>query len=479
MRVVERLRAVWNGSLRLDISVRDVFSLTLLLGLATVLLFFRLGEGSLADYDEATYAQIAKEALRTNDWLTPHWNGVPIFDKPPLSMWLTALAYKVFGINEFAARFWSAAFGLGVVVITYAIGRMLFGWVAGLGGALLLLTVQNTPHSYGYNFVALSRQGMLDSTLIFWLCLAALLAWKGRERPRCWVWMGVPLGLALMTKSAAALVHYGIITLYLFLSQGPRLFRRAEFWAGLGVSALIGLPWYLYQLVIHGYEFFFRFVILHIFGYASGWQGHTETTPWFYLGVIRNGFPVSWLAMIPAAGYGLWQVIYKRGYQWLLLLCWVVVPLILFSAANTRIAWYIQPTYPALALLIAGLITRLFRGGWGILVIGILVAFGLRLPMVGDLSADVKRVAQEARCLAGPDGEYLIFWRDAPIPRPSALYYLDAARFAATEEDLVMQLPETAYIVTDVVSWDGMERWGNIVYRAGNELLVVPRRNGR
>src|SRR5262245_5423548 len=67
---------------------------------AVVLFFYQLGDGSLYDWDEATYAQIAKAMVLSQTWGTLYWNGTSFFEKPPLYSWLTALTYQVLGINE-------------------------------------------------------------------------------------------------------------------------------------------------------------------------------------------------------------------------------------------------------------------------------------------------------------------------------------------------------------------------------------------
>jgi len=60
----------------------------------------------LMDKTEARYAEIARIMAETNNWITPQIDyGVPFWAKPPLSTWLSALSFELFGVNEFAARF--------------------------------------------------------------------------------------------------------------------------------------------------------------------------------------------------------------------------------------------------------------------------------------------------------------------------------------------------------------------------------------
>src|SRR5919107_1706872 len=81
-----------------------LFDALAIASVAAVVLFVKLGANSLAAWEEAIYAQVSKEMARGGDWLTPHWAYRPWFEKPPLFMWLTALFYRLFGVDEFWAR---------------------------------------------------------------------------------------------------------------------------------------------------------------------------------------------------------------------------------------------------------------------------------------------------------------------------------------------------------------------------------------
>ena len=77
------------------------------------LLFFIpfLGHVHLFDWDEINFAEISREMLVRNNFLEPHINFISFTEKPPLYFWLQALSMKLFGINEFAARFPNALLG--------------------------------------------------------------------------------------------------------------------------------------------------------------------------------------------------------------------------------------------------------------------------------------------------------------------------------------------------------------------------------
>src|ERR687889_413572 len=118
----------------------NLLPVSLLISIAAFALLWKLGAGTLAAWDEAIYAQVSKEMARGGDWLTPHWEYRPWFEKPPAFMWATALLYRLFGVSEFWARAPSALSGVALVGVTYLIGKSTHNRRVGLLSAVVLLT---------------------------------------------------------------------------------------------------------------------------------------------------------------------------------------------------------------------------------------------------------------------------------------------------------------------------------------------------
>ena len=102
-----------------------------------------LGSVHLFDSDEAKYAESAREMLVTGDYLTVQIDYEPFPEKPPLFFWLQAISMKIFGINEFAARFPNIICGFASLILLYYLGRQLYGhrfgllWILSYGSAIL------------------------------------------------------------------------------------------------------------------------------------------------------------------------------------------------------------------------------------------------------------------------------------------------------------------------------------------------------
>src|SRR5262249_51728924 len=97
----------------------------LLLVFAFIMFFYRLGSYPLFDLDEPRYAEAAREMLENGNWITPHFNYELRFDKPVFFYWLVALAYQMFGLSEFSARFFSAVMATLSVLALYWFGKKL------------------------------------------------------------------------------------------------------------------------------------------------------------------------------------------------------------------------------------------------------------------------------------------------------------------------------------------------------------------
>ncbi|NQU24799.1 MAG: glycosyltransferase family 39 protein, partial [Candidatus Nealsonbacteria bacterium] len=137
-----------------------------ILAAAGVIFFTNLGATALWDEDEPLYAACAREMLQRGDWVVPTFNGDLFPEKPPLGYWLMIAGYKMFGVTEFAARFWSALLGVGTALVTYHLGKRLFRPEVGFWAGLIVAS--------SIIFTISARAATLDSALVF-VTTAAML----------------------------------------------------------------------------------------------------------------------------------------------------------------------------------------------------------------------------------------------------------------------------------------------------------------
>ncbi len=173
----------------------------LVAGITAFIIFFHLGSFPLLDPDEPVYAETPKEMIVFGDFVSPRIYGEYWYDKPPMYYWLVAAAFKVFGVNEFAARFPSALLGVLCVLLVHQAGSRLFGQTAGIAGALVLAT------SIEYFYVA--KAAVTDITLTLFLT-AALLSFLEKK----YVLFYFFAALATVTKGPIGLVFPAAIIFF-------------------------------------------------------------------------------------------------------------------------------------------------------------------------------------------------------------------------------------------------------------------------
>ncbi len=138
--------------------------LVILSGICFLCFFWRLGSVGLFDFNEGFYTQVAREMYLRGDFISPRVNGIYFFDKPPLAIWLSALSFHLFGVNEFAARLPVALAAAAIVFLTYGFGARYFDRRAGLfAGAMVALN----PLFYGT-----ARQMTMDIHQTLWFAVA-------------------------------------------------------------------------------------------------------------------------------------------------------------------------------------------------------------------------------------------------------------------------------------------------------------------
>jgi len=304
--------------------------------LSAAVLLPLLGHKVLADWDEGIYAEVSREFLGRS-WLVPHWHFQPWFEKPPFALWITAVFYRLFGVNEFWARFGSALASIGIVALIHAVALRLRGLLAAWISTLILLTT--------FGFLRVARMGELDALLTMG-CLIALwgLAQLSNGEQRGWYLFWTGFAIAVMTKGAAAVTLPLTLVVLVIWNPGSRQLGRA-FWRGFAIFALLILPWHLYMLHTFGADVVREYLGLHVITRATTqMEGHT--TPWWYYGKVLLAYTSPWLLLFP---FALGRQTRRRELREYLV--FAIVVLVFFSAVATRSPKYIFPAYPALALL--------------------------------------------------------------------------------------------------------------------------------
>ncbi len=315
----------------------------ILLLIAVFELFGGLG-GSVLYWDEAIYAQVSKEIVESGDWLTLHWNGYQWFQKPPAYFWVTALMFRLFAASEFWARAASAISGVGVVVFTYLIARLIYNHAAGVLAALILLSSEL--------FVFYARFGTTDTMLTFVVLLAVYGYLSAEEDDRWWLLAGTSCGLALMVKGAAGVIAPATLVLAILLDHRTGSALRSKWlWAGIVCSALVVVPWHALMYGLHGRFFLNRYLFQQVFDRARSNLNEYQRGYGYYFSVLWE-FYRPWVYVVPFA------MIFGQTRRSRVITIMAALVMLMYSVVQTKFQWYIGPAIPAFSIIIGGFVTR-------------------------------------------------------------------------------------------------------------------------
>jgi 4-amino-4-deoxy-L-arabinose transferase-like glycosyltransferase len=313
----------------------------------------------LLDPDEGRYAEIPREMLASGDWVTPRYDGLKYFEKPPLQYWATATGYALFGVHEWSSRLWSVGLAFGCLPLTYA-------WVARLYGRERALAAL-TALAVSPFFLVIGHLDLLDGAFTFWLTAAvfaftlAQSAAPASDAERRWMLLAwAAAALAVLSKGVVVGVLTGAaLLIYLLLERETRTLRRLHPAAGLALFAVIAAPWFVVVSLRNPSFPGFFFVHEHFTRFLTTVHGRAE--PWWYflplllLAVLPWGVPLAraarraWSAGAAAAGsaHAIDADAVFRPLRFLAI--YAAVTLVFFSASGSKLAPYILPMLPPLA----------------------------------------------------------------------------------------------------------------------------------
>ena len=353
-----RLLGAWGDPLGPSAQTRTGTLLFLLV--VAFAAFYDLGARSLHTLDLPRFGVLAREMIRSGEWLVPTRYGEVYANKPPLHIWLVAVPAAVFGeVTPFLVRL-PSALGLAVMVLAAsAWGRLRTGsFAAGRTAALLLLGT--------YALTRFGREGRPDM-LAAGLCVAGTFfldrAALGRGRARDpWV-AGLLLGLAVLAKGPAYLVVPLLVLLLPTATQTPReRLCRARAHVVLGTAVLTALLWFV-PAVLHGGWAYGRTLLLdQASERIAGEANHAEPFQYYLFRLVDGGAP--WSPLYLAVLF-LLPVRFLGGTRSLGLAA--ILTLALFSVVPTKHLRYVLPVFACLAVGGGWLVHRLLdrpAGRW-------------------------------------------------------------------------------------------------------------------
>lgn len=379
------ITAIWEINIENQPASSNSHTVTdwlLLAGFCGFLFFFGLSHFGLLGADEPRYAQVASEMLARHDWITPTLGGQPWLEKPVLYYWQAMLAYKIFGVSDWAARLPAAVDATFMVIAVFVFLRR-FRSGFELDGALIIASAAGV--------VGFARAASMDMALAATFAVA-MLAWYAWYASGNQIYLAGFYGfiaLGTLAKGPIAPFLAAVIVIAFAVAQKKfRLIVKTLWIPGMLVFLLVALPWYI-AVQLRNPEFFRVFILEHNFSRFGTNRYHHPQPFWFYL-------PIVIVALLPWAVFAV-TALYENLRAWwakkaghqsedafnLFLAIWFLLPLLFFSLSKSKLPGYILPAVPAGTLLLVDYVRLRTQSGekFGAILIGLhSVTAALLLP---------------------------------------------------------------------------------------------------
>jgi 4-amino-4-deoxy-L-arabinose transferase-like glycosyltransferase len=332
----------------------NVKNLILITIISFVLISSNIGGLYIYSLDEAKNSVCAREMLDRGDLIVPTFNQELRTDKPPLHYYFMQLAYLIFGVNEFSARFFSVIMGIITLLTTWWLANRYLGARAALYAMLVLIS--------SLHFDLQFHMAVPDPYLIFLLTvgLAAFYVFYREEKTGYLLISYIAFGLGTLTKGPVAIALPGLsILIFLLINKKfswEYMLKLKPFWI-LGVLMIVVIPWYVLVSLKTNGDWTRDFFFYHNLGrYTSTMEGHGAIFLITPLIVIIGLLPFS-IFLIQSFRWT-WQ---KRRENHLLLysLVYILTIVAFFSISKTKLPNYTVPAYPFLAILLGNYLARL------------------------------------------------------------------------------------------------------------------------
>ena len=352
----------------------------------------------LTDRDEARFGEASREMIQRGDYIVPWFNGAWRFDKPVFIYWCQIASYKIFGVNDFAARLPSALFATATALLLVRWGRK----IADNKTALLA----GVMYVAGLHVAVIGRIATADMAMIFFFTLAVWSGWEltrpahtltpsprpsgeragvrgfepdekssssplpspplhGREgensvQRRKWWWIFyIALALGFLAKGPVAWLPLGGMILGRSFRKNAFRLPLTETRAGLCVTVALVALWGVPALLQTGGQFWKVGMGEHVFNRSfgvidshgiAGIAGFLALLPLYFLTFFASFFP--WSLRVPKTVWRWWPERKRDEIGWYLLTQAAVV-FAVFSLVKTKLPHYTLPAFPIIALWLA------------------------------------------------------------------------------------------------------------------------------
>ena len=338
--------------------MKHIFKNEFTIALFAAILFIPfLGNVHLFDWDEINFAESAREMIASGNYFSVQINFTRFTEKPPLFFWMQVVSMKLFGVNEFSARFPNAICGIITLVVLFRIGKQIFNEYF---ARIWVMVYLGTFVTFLY-----FKSGIIDPWFNLFIFLAiyhfySLTTMLKVNRMKHLVLTGVFLGLAVLTKGPVAILIALLTYVVVVVLNRFRFFINGkEFIAIFVTTLLVCFAWFGVDLIQNGPSFLIEFLQRQIAIFSTNDADHGEPFFYHWWVLLLGCFPAS-IFFMKGMFIQMERNEQKMFKQWMGILFWVT--LLLFSIVKTKIVHYSSLCWFPLTAIASFYLYEIFTG---------------------------------------------------------------------------------------------------------------------
>jgi 4-amino-4-deoxy-L-arabinose transferase-like glycosyltransferase len=272
---------------------------------------------------------------------------LPNYYRPPLKTWMKYFVLKIFGFNGFMLRVLDGLMGLLTIGMIFLLGYRLFNKWIGIASGFIMLTFSGMYRDYWARVNAYDAGLVLGTAVFFYLFLFHYKKNLG------WLWCGVALAFCFYFKHIMSFLLIFIAIIYLSATEGSKGILNRRFFLMLIIMLALILAWHIPCLLVHPeiiHTFIVEDIMRDFFVGSPSQQGYgNPMSPISYIWAKTGAWNI---LIIPGIIIALISFFLKRKKKLFILPLWFFIPLLVIMISATRLARYMFPFYPPMALML-------------------------------------------------------------------------------------------------------------------------------
>ena len=337
------------------------------------LVFGQINSRPFERWDEQINVEVVTQSLNSENPLLLKLNDANFFEKPPIWYYATEVAVSIFGVNNFSFRIVSALSAMCMSIMIFIILKKLAGFYPAIIGCLVFLAI---PQLYfinvnGYFSSHILSSADLDSLQIMLIFFSFFILFYKKISNTTICLSFLALGLGFLTKGPMVFVPL-IINIFYLVNLKIKL--KKIFFGFMFFTVPIVL-WLLYMVFNYGANFINEFLGYHLLSRATqALEGHNGSIFFYwkiFIDPLANPFGLVSLFILAIFIIKTVRAIITKPQKklknpskealvsraFIYSNIFIISFLLIITAINTKLAWYILPVYPFVAIQI-GLLFR-------------------------------------------------------------------------------------------------------------------------